>query len=233
MNNKSVAVNADVAKAVKTGRERTNILKESEHKLLVYFVQRIPGWISSDMLTLLGLFGNILVCLSFLLGAYVNKAFLLLNILGFMVSWFGDSLDGRLAFYRNKPRKWYGFSLDLTVDWIGIILVGLGFMFYVGHPYTFIGYAFIVMYGWEMITAILRYKVTGQYSIDSGKMGPTEVRIIISSIITLEYFFNGSIIISGAVIGVVLLIANITDFIKLLKMADQRDREEKQRKEKK
>lgn len=224
MNKNDVAVNQEVVNAISKGRERTNILKAWEQKAIVYLVQVIPSWISSDMLTGIGLFGNFLVCLSFVLGAYVDPLFLLLNIVGFSINWFGDSLDGRIAFYRKKARKWYGFSLDLTVDWIGTILIGLGFMIYVGSAWMFIGYAFVVMYGWAMLTAILRYKITGQYSIDSGLLGPTEVRVIISSIILLELIVIGSLIYSGIVVSLVLFITNIVDFKKLLKLADHKDK---------
>lgn len=221
------SVNKDVIKAISKGRERTNVLRTVEQKTIVYLVQRIPSWISSDMLTAIGFIGNLIVFLSFVLGAYINKLFLLLNILGFLISWFGDSLDGRIAFYRKIPRRWYGFSLDLTVDWIGTIFIGLGFMIYVDPSWVFIGYAFIVMYGWEMITAILRYKITGKYSIDSGLLGPTEVRIIISLIMILELIFNGSIIYCGILVSFALLVTNIIDFRKLLVLADEKDKIER------
>ncbi|MFA9389548.1 MAG: CDP-alcohol phosphatidyltransferase family protein [Prolixibacteraceae bacterium] len=228
MNKVEVAINNEVVKAITKGRERTNILRTVEQKSIVYLVQRIPSWLSSNMLTAIGLFGNLIVFLSFLLGAYVNNYFLLLNVFGFIISWFGDSLDGRIAFYRKIPRKWYGFTLDLTVDWIGTIFIGLGFMIYVSSPWTLIGYAFIVLYGWAMITAILRYKITGKYSIDSGLLGPTEVRVIISSIMILELLVNGSIVYCGVLVSLVLLITNIIDFRKLLVLADDRDTLERQ-----
>jgi hypothetical protein len=128
-----------------------------------------------------------------------------------------------VAYYRNTPRKWYGFSLDITVDWITDILIGIGYMVYVGSPWYLIGYGFIVMYGWEMITTLLRYKITDKYSIDSGLFGPTEVRIFISLILVLEVFFEGSIIYSGGVICIMLFIANINDTRNLLRLADSRD----------
>lgn len=64
------------------------------------------------------------------LATCINRYYLLLNIIGFIINWFGDSLDGRLAIYRNKSRKHYGFSLDLTVDWLTTVVVGLGFIIY-------------------------------------------------------------------------------------------------------
>lgn len=224
---------SDVVKVISQGRNRTNILRNSEQNTIAYFVKRIPSWISSDMLTGIGFLGNIIVFLSFILAAYFSPNFLVLGVVGFMVSWFGDSLDGRMAYYRNIPRKWYGFALDVTTDWIGIVLICFGFIIYVKGVWEFIGFAFAVLYGWEMITTMIRYKVTNQYSIDSGLLGPTEVRIVISGILVLEAFVNGSILYSGSIACVLLLVSNIIDTIKLLKLADIQDKNELEKKKQK
>lgn len=212
------------------GRIRTNILHNVEQKSIAYLVQKIPAWMSSDMLTAIGFVGSMIVFLSFVLGAYISRYFLLLGILGFMVSWFGDSLDGRIAYYRNKPRKWYGFSLDITVDWLGIILMGAGFIVYAPSYWKIIGFLFVVLYGWEMITALLRYKITEQYSIDSGSFGPTEVRILISLMLILEVIVKDSILYTSALACLVLLIMNFLETGKILKSADERDKKEKEAK---
>ena len=216
---------------ISSGRQRTNILRGWEQKTIAYLVQKVPSWISSDGLTGIGLFGNIMVALSFVLGAYINKYWLLLSLLGFAINWLGDSLDGRLAYYRNKPRKWYGFSLDVTVDWVGIILIGAGFTIYAPGIWKYAGFFFVVLYGWEMITAQLRYKVGGQYSIDSGIFGPTEVRLLIGAIIVFEVFIPGSIRYLATAACLFLLISNMVETRKLLKLADERDKAERKIKE--
>jgi phosphatidylglycerophosphate synthase len=208
-------------------RKRTNILKSSEQKLIAYLVQKVPSWINSDGLTAIGFFGNVMVASSIVLGAFFSRYWLLLSIVGFAVNWFGDSLDGRIAYYRNNPRKWYGFSLDVTVDWVGTILIGLGFTVYAQGIWKYLGFLFVVLYGWQMITAQLRYKVGGQYSIDSGIFGPTEVRIILGAIITLEVFIPHSIYYLTALATAFLLYSNFVEAKKLLKLANQRDVEEK------
>ncbi len=216
---------------ISTGRERTNILRGWEQKTIAYLVQKVPSWISSDGLTAIGLFGNIMVAVSFVLGAYINRYWLLISLLGFAINWVGDSLDGRLAYYRNKPRKWYGFSLDVTVDWIGTLLIGTGFTIYAPGIWKYAGFFFVVLYGWEMITAQLRYKIGGQYSIDSGIFGPTEVRMLISLIIIFEVFIPGSIGYLATAACIFLLISNLVEARKLLKLADNRDKEERKRKQ--
>lgn len=218
-------------KMISKDRKRTNILRNWEQKTIAYLVQRMPSWLSSDGLTAIGFFGNLMVAFSFVLGAYVNIYWLLISLPGFIINWFGDSLDGRLAYYRNTPRKWYGFSLDVTVDWIGTILIGLGFMIYTPGVWKYAGFLFVVLYGWEMITAQLRYKIGGKYSIDSGIFGPTEVRILLATFITFEVIIPGSIVYLASAACVFLLISNLIEARKLLILADERDIEEKKEKE--
>ena len=167
-----------------------------------------------------------IVCGSFILASFFNRNFLLLGLLGFAVSWFGDSLDGRLAYYRNKPRKKYGFTLDITIDWISIILIGLGYIVYAEGTWKLLGYGFVVLYGWEIIIALIRFSITGRYSIDSGKVGPTEVRIIIGLIMIAEVLFPGSLNYSAFVVVIALFFVNILDTRQLLRVADNIDKKE-------
>ena len=217
----------NVLSKITKDRERTNLLKKHEQNLIVFLLQYIPPKVNSDMLTAVGFAGSIITATGFVAATYSHRAFLLLGVLGFAINWFGDSLDGRLAYLRNKPRKWYGFSLDFTVDWLTNILIGFGYIVYVGGQWELLGFGFVVLYGWAMMTALLRYKITNRYTIDSGSLGPTEVRIIISLFLILEIFVKGSIIYSGALACIILLTVNVTDFIQLLKIADRRDKEEK------
>ena len=219
--------NAEVVKIISADRERTNILRKSEQATIAFLVKHIPSWISSNMLTGIGFFGNTLTFISFVLATYLNPNYLLLGVLGYAINWFGDSLDGRVAYYRQKPRKWYGFALDITIDWIGILLMGLGFIVYVEGVWELVGFFFVVMYGWEMITVLLRYKITGKYTIDSGLFGPTEMRIVISSILILEILLQGSILYVSSTITAILFLMNISDTKKLLKLANESDWAEK------
>jgi hypothetical protein len=216
----------DILKKISQDRSRTNLLKRYEQDTLVFIVQRIPSWIKSDMLTLTGFIGSLIVFSSFILATYVDIDYLLLGVLGFGINWFGDSLDGRLAYFRNQPRKWYGFSLDLTVDWMTTILIGCGYMIYTDGNWKILGFGFVVMYGWAIMTTLLKYKVTDKYTIDSGLFGPTEVRIIVSAILVVEIFFKGTIIYSAIIVCAILFIVNIFNTIKLLRMANDLDIEE-------
>jgi len=219
-----------VLELISRDRTRTNLLRKYEQKALVFLVQRIPSRISSNMMTAFGFFGSIVVFTSFLLATYIHRSYLLLGVLGLTINWFGDSLDGRLAYYRNKPRKLYGFAFDITMDWLSIILVGCGYIFYSSGFRELLGYGFVVMYGWEMIIVLLRYKITGHYKIDSGKIGPTEVRIVIAAVLIAEVLLPGSILYTAIGLAAILLIFNIMDTRKLLKIADKLDIEERKHK---
>ena len=208
-------------------RKRTNILSEPEQRFITYLLPKIPNWISSDGLTAIGMVGSLMIMVSFLLAEYVDRSLILLGIVGFFVQWFGDSLDGRIAFYRNKSRKWYGFALDIIMDWISVVFIGLGYIFYAESDFKYAGFALVAMYGWAMIISQLRYKITDKYSIDAGLVGPTEIRVIISLVFVLEALLAGSIHYSVIVISVVLFLINIGDTKKLLDMGDERDKAEK------
>lgn len=210
-------------------RIRTNLLRNLEQKTLISLVQIVPSWIKPDMLTFIGFLGSLTTLSSFILATYVNRNYLLLGVLGFAINWFGDSLDGRLAYFRKNPKKWYGFSLDLLSDWLSVILIGLGYMIYSEEKWDLAGFGFVVLYGWAMIIAVIRYLVTGKYTIDAGLFGPTEIRIIISAVMVLEIFFIGIIQYSAVIISLILLIVNISDTVKLLQLGHERDLAEKEK----
>ncbi len=221
---------SEVLNSVFGDRSRTNLLKKYEQQAIAWLVQRIPRRITSNFLTGVGFFGYTVVFASFVLASYYGRVWLLLGLPGFIINWFGDSLDGRLAYYRKKPRKQYGFTLDITIDWLSIILIGLGYIVYAEGVWEVFGYGFVTMYAWEIILALIRYRITGQYSIDSGKLGPTEVRIVIGTIMVAEVLLPGSILFSAVLLVTAIFVVNIIDTRKLLRIADEIDKREAQSK---
>lgn len=207
------------------GRKRTNILKNIEQKTIEALCKIMRSWMTSDMLTAIGFIGSILISVG-LYFAKENKIYLIISIIAFAIQWFGDSLDGRLAYWRNTPRKWYGWALDITVDWISIGIIGFGFYYYF-ESYKFIAFIFIFAYGWSMINALLRYKITNAYAIDTNLMGPTELRIIICIFIVLEYFISNTLIAFGLGGSLILIIFNFSDLMKILQEGNKKDATEK------
>ncbi|WP_264530842.1 CDP-alcohol phosphatidyltransferase family protein [Flavobacterium sp. N502540] len=205
-------------------RKRTNILKKTEQLTIVFLLPKVPEFISPNVLTLIGTLGSGLIFLAFVLGAYLTDWYLLLAILGLIINWLGDSLDGRLAYYRNIPRRWYGFALDIIADWIGIVFIGFGYYIYAKNGTQIVAFAFVALYGWSIIIIQLRYKITNEYSIDSGFVGPTELRFIIALILIIEVLFHGSITYLAGLITIILFVINTIDSVRLLKLGDLRDK---------
>jgi hypothetical protein len=153
-----------------------------------------------------------------------DRRFLMLSILGLALHWFGDSLDGRLAYYRNTPRKWYGWALDITVDWTSACFIGLGFYFYL-ETFKIVAFVFVVAYGGSMIVALLRYRISDKYTIDTFMFGPTELRLLLAAVLLIEFYRPNTLLQFGFAGSLVLVIINTIDSYKVLKLADQKDRD--------
>ncbi|MBO9584793.1 MAG: CDP-alcohol phosphatidyltransferase family protein [Flavobacterium sp.] len=217
---------SEIVQRTFSDRKRTNILKRAEQLAIVFLLPKVPKFISPNALTLIGTLGSALIFIAFVLGSYLTNWYLLLGIIGLAINWFGDSLDGRLAYYRNIPRRWYGFALDIIADWISIVLIGFGYYIYAEKYTQILAFAFVSLYGWSIIISQLRYKITNEYTIDSGFVGPTELRFIIALIVIAEVLFRGSIKYLVGLITVILLVINIIDSLKLLKLGDLKDKKQ-------
>lgn len=219
--------NASDTKKIFNDRPRTNLLKKAEQVTISTLLPYIPKSFTPNTMTAIGFIGSLMVLLAFILARFVDSAFLWLAIAGLALNWVGDSLDGRLAYYRNIPRKWYGFSLDIIMDWLSIALIGAGSLIYASEQGQMLTYAVVIMYGWAMIITQLRYKITDSYQIDSGLMGPTEFRIILSMLIGATYFFPFIFETALAIAAIVLFFVNIAETNKLLNIADAVDKQKK------
>ena len=91
------------------------LLSKMEKAALNWLVMRLPAWVTPDMLTFFGFLSAILIGVSYAL-TNLDKNFLWLANLGFLLNWFGDSLDGTLARHRKIERPIYGFYIDHVVD---------------------------------------------------------------------------------------------------------------------
>ena len=96
-------------------RIQTSVLNGIEKKVLVKMANHLPSWVTSDILTMIGVFGALLTGAGFVL-TYFNYQWLWLSSLGLIINWFGDSLDGTLARVRNTQRPIYGYYLDHNTD---------------------------------------------------------------------------------------------------------------------
>ena len=164
-------------------RVQKSILNALEKKALVSMAKKLPKWVTSDMLTFTGTVGSVIIALGYALSNY-NIAWLWLSSFGFVVNWFGDSMDGTLARVRNQQRPKYGFFLDHNMDCINeaIMFVGAGLSPLVNLETALLALsAYLILSVYVYISAHLK----GEFKLTYAKMGPTEFRLIMIAINTM------------------------------------------------
>jgi archaetidylinositol phosphate synthase len=160
-------------------RAQLSILAPLEKRTLLWLAARMPAAINSDHLTLLGFLSLIGAGLSYWY-ASVNRIGLVL-VIGFLIlNWFGDSLDGTLARYRQRLRPRYGFYVDHVVDMFGtfFLLTGLGLSGYMSFP---LAMALVIAYFMLSIEVYLTTYTIGTFHLSFWKFSPTELRILLAS----------------------------------------------------
>ena len=156
----------------------TSVLAPLEKRTLIWLAQRMPARINSDHLTTLALVAMIAAGLSFWLGA-ATPVGLVLVVICLAINWFGDSLDGTLARVRNQQRPRYGFYVDHVVDAIGSIFL-FGGMALSGFMSPYVAMALLIAYFLLTIEVGLATHSLGEFRISYFKLGPTELRILLS-----------------------------------------------------
>lgn len=170
----------------KSNRIQTSLLNRAEKKVLVWLAERQPQWVTSDLLTYLGVFGALVCAIGFAL-AEVNIHYLWLSSLGFVINWYGDSLDGTLARVRQTQRPKYGFFIDHSLDSVTICIFCIGaglspiFRFDVALS-VLVAYLVISIYTY--ICTIIK----DEFRLTYAGMGPTEFRLIVILINTLYMY---------------------------------------------
>ncbi len=159
-------------------RENNGFSAAAEKRLLIWMANRMPRWVNSDHLTLLGFFGMIFAGLSFWAASY-NKMALVFVVVGLTVNWFGDSLDGTLARVRNKLRPRYGFYVDHMIDIFGVmaLLSGLALSIYMSPV---VAGGLLMAYMLLNIDIYLATHVFGVFKLSVWKFGGTELRILLA-----------------------------------------------------
>ena len=151
-----------------------------ERPALQWLAAHSPSWITPDVLTSLGVVGSVMCFLGYWLAGRDVMWLWLVN-LGFLVNWYGDSLDGTLARYRKIERPKFGFYIDHTVDAVSefLTIIGIGM-----SPYLRIDIAAFALIGYLLMSVhvYVRTAVDGVFKISYGTLGPTEMRLIIVAV---------------------------------------------------
>ena len=158
-------------------RELTCWLADPERRLLRAVAARLPAAVQSDHLTALGILGAVGVGAAYALSR-CNAAWLWVASACLVVQWLGDSLDGTLARVRGAERPRYGYYLDHVVDAFSTSVIGVGLGL---SPYVQLGVALgvVIVYLALSINVYLEANVFGVFRLAYGRIGPTEVRIIL------------------------------------------------------
>ena len=149
-------------------RIQTSLINAAEKKILVWLAKRQPRWVTSDMLTVVGTLGALIVAIGFVLSNN-NVQWLWLSSLGLVINWYGDSLDGTLV---------YGYYVDHTVDCIneGLMFIDAGLSPFLHLDFALLAYAIYLVL---TINVSINAHLKGEFRLTYIKLGPTEFRLIV------------------------------------------------------
>lgn len=168
---------ASVKQELKTLRIQENILARHERRLLNWLCARMPMWVTPDVLTALGVIGAILVFAGYA-ASNLSDAWLWMAIAGYVIQWFGDSMDGSLARFRKIERPSYGYFIDHSCDGLttALIVWGIG-----TTPYVTMDVVMVALVGYLLLSihAYLSARVIGEFKLSYLAAGPTELRFLL------------------------------------------------------
>ena len=159
-------------------RQQESLLAPLEKRTLHWLAERMPARVGPDHLTLLGFAAMVAAGGCYYLSRYDARALLGVIVL-LAVNWFGDSLDGTLARYRQRQRPRYGFYVDHIVDVFGTLalLGGLGLSPYMSGT---VALGLLLAYFMLSIEVYLATYTIGVFRLSFGWWGPTELRILLA-----------------------------------------------------
>ena len=159
-------------------RIQTSFINAVERRALVWLAKHQPRWVTSDMLTVVGMVGALMVGVGFVMTRW-GLGWLWLSVAGLCVNWYGDSLDGTLARVRNRQRPVYGYYVDHTIDCVNeaMMFVGAGL-----SPLMHMNLALLlfVLYLFMTINVSMNAHLKSEFKLTYLKLGPTEFRILIA-----------------------------------------------------
>lgn len=164
------------------------LLGPLERPALNWLASHMPAWVTPDICTAIGIGGAFVTLVGYVLSNN-HPGFLWLASTGFLINWFGDSLDGTLARYRHIERPLYGYFVDHTVDTVAQVMIFLGLGF---TPYVSFNIASLALIGYLVMGTVtyLRTYVAAEFKISYGRLGPTESRVVAVILNIIMYFWG-------------------------------------------
>ena len=168
-----------------TPRINETFVARFEEWALPRMARALPARVTPDMLTLVAIVGAGLTAVGYW---RAGDSLLWLHVasFGFLLHWWGDSLDGTLARVRDIRREKYGFFVDHQADAVAatVIFVALGLGPLMRLPLAFgILIGFLLMMNLVNMVEIAR----GVFKISFYGGGPTELRIIMVTVNTVVW----------------------------------------------
>ena len=163
-------------------RQKTFLLARPEERALHWIATRVPRHVLPDHMTGLGVLAALGIAVAYLL-SNDHPALLWVASALLVVHWLGDSLDGTLARFRKIERPTYGYYLDHLVDAFATaaICIGLGLS---PHMLLATGLAIAVAYLLLSINTYLETSAFGVFDLGYGRVGPTEIRVVLIALNT-------------------------------------------------
>ncbi|MGB3098526.1 MAG: CDP-alcohol phosphatidyltransferase family protein [Solirubrobacterales bacterium] len=172
----------EIEEAVHAEREESFLLAVPEKRFLRWLAGKMPRWILPDDMTALGVLAAFGVAAAYQL-SNESLAWLWMASGLLVLQWVGDSLDGTLARVRGIERPTYGYYLDHLVDAIATAAIGIGLGL---SPFMLlsVGTLIVVAYLILSINVYLESFAFNRFSIGYGRIGPTEIRLILIALNT-------------------------------------------------
>lgn len=158
-------------------REHHSLLAAAEKRLLVAIAGRLPAWVTSDLLSGLGLASMGAAGASFALFRITPHAGWLV-VVALVANWFGDSLDGTVARVRHHERPRYGFYVDHVIDLAGAVLLLSGLALS-GLMSPVVALVLLVAFLLVSAETYLSTAAAGVFKLSFAGVGPTELRLLL------------------------------------------------------
>jgi len=157
-----------------------------ERKVLNWLAARMPDWVTPDHLTAIGLAAQVCAGACFAMARWFPPSLVIVDLF-IAINWFGDSLDGTLARYRNKLRPRYGFYVDHITDTYGafFLLAGLTVSGYISER---VAVGMLIGFLLLSVNAYLSTYTIGTFRLSFWKFSPTEMRILLVIGTAYAYF---------------------------------------------
>ncbi|UZW57164.1 CDP-alcohol phosphatidyltransferase family protein [Sphingobium sp. JS3065] len=195
-------------------RIQQNWLAAKERRLLNWLCAHMPAQVTPDVLTATGMVGAVMIFAGYA-ASNADPAWLLIAIIGYVVQWFGDSMDGSLARFRQIERPSYGYFIDHSCDGLAtlLILAGIGL-----SPYVTMDVALIALAGYLLLSihAFLSARVLGEFKLSYLSAGPTELRIMLIALTVMMMMLGAGPGLFGVWSGFDLFVGGVGSILILL-----------------